>query len=70
VTQVSTSVSGQVEASGNANPDSDFRFDSTLGSTGGYIFNLSTKDLTTGTYNLNFTVSGDSFTYVAPFQVK
>jgi hypothetical protein len=70
VTQVSTSISGAVQASGNANPDNDFRFDSTLGPTGGYIFNLSTKGLSTGTYNLNFTVSGDSFSYVAPFQVK
>ncbi|MBI4908575.1 MAG: right-handed parallel beta-helix repeat-containing protein [Acidobacteria bacterium] len=70
VTQVSTSISGTVQASGNANPDNDFRFDSTLGPTGGYIFNLSTKGLFTGTYNLNFTVSGDSFRYVTPFQVK
>lgn len=70
VTQVSTSISGVVQDSGNANPDTDFRFDSTLGSTGGYIFNLSTKGLTTGTYNLNFTVTGDSFVYAAPFQVK
>jgi hypothetical protein len=35
----------------------------TLGSTGEYIFNLSAKGLTTGTYNLNFRVSGDSFAY-------
>lgn len=70
VTQISTSTSGQVEDSGNANPDSDFRFDSTLGSTGGYIFNLKTTGLSTGTYNLNFTVTGDSFVYAAPFQVK
>jgi hypothetical protein len=70
VTQTSTSISGTVESSGNANPDNDFRFDSTLGSTGGYIFNLSTKGVATGSYNLNFTVSGDSFVYAAPFQVK
>ncbi|MBI4891789.1 MAG: hypothetical protein HY821_14280 [Acidobacteria bacterium] len=70
VTQVATSISGSVQASGNANPDNDFRFDPTLGPTGGYIFNLSTKGLSTGTYNLNFTVAGDSFGYVTPFQVK
>lgn len=69
-TRISTSTTGLVQDSGNANPDSDFRFDSTLGPTGGYIFNLSTKGLTTGAYNLNFTVTGDSFVYVAPFQVK
>ena len=70
ITRISTSAPGPVQDSGNANPDSDFRFESTLGSTGGYIFNLSTKGLTTGSYNLNFTVTGDSFVYAAPFQVK
>ena len=48
VTQTSTSISGPTLDSGNANPDSDFRFDPTLGGTGGYIFNLSTKGLSTG----------------------
>jgi probable HAF family extracellular repeat protein len=70
ITQVSTSISGAVQDSGNANPDNDFRFDSTLGPTGGYIFNLKTNGLTTGTYNLNFTVTGDSFVYSTAFQVK
>jgi streptogramin lyase len=70
VTQTSASISGQVQDSGNANPDSDFRFDATLGMTGGYIFNLKTTGLTTGTYNLNFTATGDSTTYAASFQVK
>lgn len=70
VTLTSFSISGAVEDSGSANPDSDFRFDSTLGITGGYIFNLKTTGLSTGTYSLNFTVTGDSFVYSAPFQVK
>ena len=70
VTQISSLISGQLQSSGNANPDNDFRFDSTLGTTGGYIFNLSTKGLTTGTYNLNFTVSGGPSIYAASFQVK
>jgi hypothetical protein len=70
INQVSTTISGDVEDAGNANPDNDFRFDATLGPTGGYIFNLKTIGLTTGTYNLNFTVTGDSFVYAAPFQVK
>lgn len=64
---------GVVDA-GSANPDSDFRFDSTLGPTGGYIFNLKTVDpsgaaLTTGTYQLQFMIPGDPTTHVAPFQV-
>ncbi len=70
VTQTSTSISGTVQDSGTSNPDGDFRFDSTLGTTGGYVFNLKTNGLTTGTYNLNFTVTGDSFVYATPFQVK
>jgi hypothetical protein len=70
LTMISTSISGPVLDAGNANPDSGFRFDSSLGSTGGYIFNLSTKGLTTGSYNLNFSVTGESSGYSAPFQVK
>jgi sugar lactone lactonase YvrE len=70
ITQVSTSITGTVQDSGNANPDNDFRFDITLGPTGGYIFNLSTNGLTTGTYNLNFTAGSDPVSHAAPFQVK
>lgn len=66
----STSVAGDVQAPGNANPDNDFQFDPTLGSSGGYRFNLSTKGLTTGSYILNFVVTGDSHIYAAPFQVR
>jgi hypothetical protein len=70
ITKISSVISSEVQDSGNANPDSNFRYDSTLGATGGYIFNLSTKGLATGTYNLNFTVTGDPFVYATPFQVK
>jgi hypothetical protein len=70
VTQISTSTSGAVENAGNSNPDSDFRFDATLGSTGGYIFNLKTTGLSTGMYKVNFTVTGDSFVYAANFEVN
>ena len=45
VVLVSTNTPGTLESPGNANPDNDFRFDSTLGSSGGYIFNLSTGGL-------------------------
>jgi DNA-binding winged helix-turn-helix (wHTH) protein len=70
VTQVANSVTGPIQTVGSANPDDDFRFDSTLGSAGGYILNLSTRGLATGSYNLNFTMPGDPFAYAAPFQVK
>jgi hypothetical protein len=47
--------SGTPDAPGNANPDNDFRFDATLGPSGGYIFNLSTGGLASGTYSSQFT---------------
>ena len=70
IQQVSTSTSGPVQDSGNANPDNDFRYDATLGPTGGYIFNFKTTGLATGTYQLQFTASGDPITHAAGFQVK
>lgn len=72
LTRISESVleSGIVQDSGNANPDGDFRFDPTLGATGGYIFNLNTKGLTSGTYRLNFSVASSPLLYQAPFLVK
>ena len=62
--------SGAPESSGNANPDSKFRFDSSLGNGGGYIFNLSTVGLSPGTYSLLFTVNGVPITYAVNFGVK
>ncbi|GEM_PF-1264744 len=70
ITQVSTSTSGPVQDAGHANPDNDFRYNAGLGPTGGYIFNLKTTGLSTGTYNLNFTIVGASVAYSVPFQVK
>jgi hypothetical protein len=71
ITQISTSISGTVESVGNANPDNNFRYDSTLGPTGGYIYNLSTKGLSTGTYALTFSVAGAPVpTHQVLFQVK
>jgi hypothetical protein len=70
VVLVSTNAPGTLESVGNANPDNDFRFDSTLGPTGGYIFNLSTQGLATGTYQLSFTASGDPTQHSVQFQVR
>src|SRR5207245_9415861 len=64
-TQLSTSISGPVMASGNANPDNNFRFAGP-----GYVYNLSTKGLSTGTYALSFTISGDRTIHTVYFQVK
>jgi hypothetical protein len=56
LTKKDSSASSVVEDAGNANPDNDFRYDATLG---GYIYNLNTKGLTTDTWALSFTASGD-----------
>ena len=69
VLKMDSTVPGQVDDAGNANPDFDFRYDPTLGGTGGYIFNLKTTGLTTGTYHLKFTVNGLG-DYTANFAVK
>jgi N-acetylneuraminic acid mutarotase len=70
VTQISTNVSDTPVASGNANPDNNFRFDATLGAAGGYIYNLSTKGLATGTYALSFTAGSDPPRHTVQFEVK
>ena len=47
----------------------NFRYDPTLGGSGGYIFNLSTKGLTTGTWKVTFTVNGAG-SYFVTFDIK
>ena len=65
VVLISNSAPGPLADSGNANPDDQFRF------TGdGYIFNLSLKGFSQGTYALTFTASGDPTTHMVQFQVK
>ena len=67
LTMVSATAPGDVVAVGNANPDGAFRYDASLA---GYVFNLSTRGLGTGTYNLNFTAGGDSDAHKVQFEVK
>lgn len=62
---ISTNASTAVHDSGNANPDGNFRFDGSA-----YIFNLSTKGLATGTYALEFKVSGETTTHSVNFEVR
>jgi hypothetical protein len=62
--------SGLVESPGNANPDNDFRYDSAQGPAGGYIFNLATSGLATGTYSLQFTAGADPTQHAVNFGVK
>jgi hypothetical protein len=70
VTYVSTAVASSVQDSGSANPDANFRFDATLGAGGGYIFNVQTKGLASGTYSLHFTATGDPTNHLTYFQIK
>jgi hypothetical protein len=67
VTQTSATTPLVVDDTGNANPDADFRFDATLNA---YVFNLSTKNYATGTYNLNFIAGADPNPHSAAFAVK
>jgi hypothetical protein len=70
VSLVTSDTSGPATDAGDSNPDSDFRFDPSLGGTGGYQFNLKTDGLATGTYRLSFTVGGDPHVYAAQFQIR
>jgi uncharacterized protein len=65
VQQISTSAYGDVITSGSANPDNNFRFDTSY-----YILNLKTTGLTTGTYKLYFTAGDDPVLHSVEFQVK
>ncbi len=67
VTQTGGNAPEVVDDTGNANPDFDFRFDSTLN---GYIFNVSTNGYSTGTYNLTFTAGADPATHTVAFAVR
>lgn len=63
--QVSATASTDVQDAGDANPDTDFRY---IGP--GYIFNLKTTGLGTGTWALDFRASGDPLGHTVTFQVR
>jgi len=63
--QVSTDVSSAVQDPGNANPDLNFRYDS-----GSYIFNLSTKGLAPGTWQVIITAAGDPISHAVSFELR
>ncbi len=68
--RVSDNAPGPLEDSGQANPDLNFRHVGDSGASAAYLFNLSLKGLTTGTWGLRFAVSGDPTSHVVQFQVK
>ncbi|HEU5329975.1 MAG TPA: PxKF domain-containing protein [Thermomicrobiales bacterium] len=65
LTQVSSDAPGTVVDAGDANPDDNFRY-----AGGFYLYNLQTTGLTTGTWQLSFTVAGDPTTHTVQFQVR
>lgn len=68
LTKTDNNAAAAVEDSGNANPGDDFRYDASLA---GYIFNKSTKGLSSGTWRLSFEVDGDhDAAYELPFDVR
>lgn len=70
VAQTSSNASVVLDDAGEANSDFDFRYDTSLGETGGYIFNLKTTGYSTGSYLLYFTVGGDPTSHSVQFQVR
>jgi alpha-tubulin suppressor-like RCC1 family protein len=68
--KVDSTASTDLDPTSAPNPDSDFRYDATLGGTGGYIYNLSTKNLTTGTWALSFTAGSDPTAHTIRFDVR
>lgn len=69
--KVDSSASASVEDTGESNSDDDYRFDPELGETGGYVYNLSTKGLSTGTWKASFSVDGISESnYYVTFDVR
>jgi hypothetical protein len=70
VVLISTNVSGPVLDAGDANPDNGFRYDGTLGPSGGYVFNLKTTGLLSGTYEVQFIISGDPTPHTTSFQIR
>lgn len=63
----SSATTALADSPGNANPDSAFRYDPDLA---GYVFNLSTKGLSRGTWELRFTVAGSPTVHALPFDVR
>lgn len=68
--RVSDQVTAPVESVGSSSPDSGFRWSNGLGAGGGYKYNLSTKGMASGTWDLRITATGDPTVHVVRFQLK
>jgi hypothetical protein len=69
VSPASTAVAGTT-GEVSASVGGSFRYDPTLGGTGGYIYNVTTKGLSGGTYAVRFTAGNEGYVYEARFKVK
>jgi hypothetical protein len=65
--KVDNTASSSVDGTSAANPDNDFRYDAGLA---GYVYNLKTTGLTTGTWKLNFTTTGDGVSHAVVFDIR
>ena len=63
---VASTAASAPDDAGGANPDSNFRFDSSLA---GYIYNLRTDGLAAGTYRLSFIATGDPTVHSVQFVI-
>jgi len=71
VRKTSESTTDNVDEAGDANEDDNFRFSAGLGgSPGGYIYNLKTRGLGSGTYEIVFTAGADPKEHSAQFRVR
>jgi hypothetical protein len=67
---ISTATSTDVVTYPVATADSNFRYSSDLGPSGGYIMNVSTKGYASGTYQVTFTVANDPIQHSLQFEVR
>jgi len=67
LTKLDSSVAPVTDVASSSNPDSSFRYDAALG---GYIYDYSTRGLTTGTWALTFTATGDPVEHTITFDVR
>lgn len=68
--RISDQVTAPVESVGSSSPDSGFRWSNGLGAGGGYKYNLSTKGMASGTWELRITATGDPTVHAVRFQLR
>lgn len=61
---------GGIAPTSSAQPTNDFATFPGSGTTGGYIYALDTKNLSTGSYELHVSASGDPIDHTLPFAIK